>query len=333
MNIAVAGLGFMGATHLKAWRQATGACVTAVVSSDARKLTGDLTSVRGNFGPAGEAMDFSSLHKYTSLDAALADPAIDALDICLPTDLHAASAAAALRAGKHVFLEKPMAANQTEAAALLDEARRSGRILMVGHLLRFLPAYQALAGELETAGPVRSAFFRRRCGAPTWSPRFAGAAARSGYGIFDLLIHDADYCIARWGLPDSVRATGYEDPSRGIDVVHAELQYPGSGPVILTGGWHHPDAYPFSMEFTVVTDRSTLEWSSAAGGLREYGCDGKASTRELAAVDPFAAELAYFAGCVNQGRAPDLCPPEQSAQAVALMSRIIASRQRAGEST
>jgi predicted dehydrogenase len=201
---------------------------------------------------------------------------------------------------------------------------------MAGHVLRFFPAYVTLANELRAAGPVRSAFFRRRCGAPTWS-RWLLDPVRSGGGVFDLLIHDADYCISQWGMPESVRATGYENLSRGVDVVHAELNYAGSGPVIVTGGWHYPDTYPFSMEFTVITDRGAFEWPGGAASLSEYGCDGNVVVRELPGVDPFADELAYFADCAIHGRKPLRCPPEQSAQAVALMRRILESRRRNGE--
>ena len=137
MKVAVAGLGFMGATHLKAWKQVSRAEVAAVVSSDAKKLTGDLTGVGGNLGGTFEAMDFSAIRKYSSLEEALGDPSIDAVDICLPTDQHGKAAIAALRAGKHVLVEKPMAVGAAEADAMLGQARRSGRTLMVGQVLRF----------------------------------------------------------------------------------------------------------------------------------------------------------------------------------------------------
>jgi predicted dehydrogenase len=276
-------------------------------------------------------MDFSNVRKYRSFEAALGDPEIDAVDICVPTDQHGKAAVAALRAGKHVFLEKPMALDEVEAEAVLGEARRSGRTLMVGHVLRFFPSYAALSETLRTAGPVHSAFLRRKCGAPTWS-RWMTDTSRSGGGIFDLLIHDADYCISCWGMPDSVRASGYENLACGIDVVHAELHYRDVESVVISGGWHHPTAYPFSMEFTVVTDRSTVQWSSGVTELQEYKCDGKVECHALPDVNPFAAELTYFTDCVRQSRPPERCMPEQSAQAVALMRRMIESRKRNGES-
>ena len=156
-------------------------------------------------------------------------------------------------------------------------------------------------------------------------------ASRSGGGIFDLLIHDADYCISCWGMPDSVRASGYENLARGIDVVQAELHYRDVGPVMISGGWHHPEAYPFSMEFTVVTDQSTVQWSSNAAELQEYRCDGKVESQALPDPNPFAAELTYFTDCAIESRPPERCMPEQSAQAVALMRRMIESRKRNGE--
>jgi predicted dehydrogenase len=332
LKVAVAGLGFMGATHLRAWGQVPAACVVAVMDSGEKKRSGDLTSVGGNFGGTGELMDFSNVAKYSTLDALVADPEIDVVDICLPTDEHAKSAMAVLRAGKHALVEKPMVLNESDADTLLEEARRSGRTLMSAHVLRFSPSYVALADALHECGEVRSAAFRRRCAAPTWN-RWLTDPSRSGGGVFDLLIHDADYCISLWGMPESVRATGYEDLPRSIDVAQAELNYTTGAPhaVTISGGWHHPGTYPFSMDFTVVTDKSTFEWSSSgAAEMQEYGLDGSVSDHKLQGTDSFVAELDYFADCVINSRAPERCPPEESAQAVALMHRILESRQQKG---
>src|SRR3954452_3968239 len=219
-------MGFMGATHAKAWKAVSAARLAAVMSSDERKLSGDLTGIEGNLGNQGEKLDFTGAALYRDLDAVLADSAVEAVDICLPTDLHAPVARAALAAGKHVLVEKPIALDPSEADALVLEAANAGKILMAGQVLRFVPAYLRLRDELQTAGPIRAAFFRRRCSAPAWS-RWLADPAKSGGGVFDLLIHDVDFCISLWGTPDSVRATGYEEMSAGIDFINAELHSPG----------------------------------------------------------------------------------------------------------
>src|SRR6266849_476332 len=103
MNIAIIGLGFMGSTHVKAWRAAPGAELAAVCETDARRLSGDFTGIQGNLGGPGERFDFSGIKQYRELNVALADPEIDGVDLCLPTYLHEAAAIAALRAGKHVL--------------------------------------------------------------------------------------------------------------------------------------------------------------------------------------------------------------------------------------
>lgn len=347
LNVAVAGLGFMGVTHARAWSQIPAARLAAVVSSDARKLAGDFTSVGGNLErdppttrdpldlSSRDPLDLSSVRKYSTFAEALADDSIDAIDICFPTDRHASAALEALAAGKHVLVEKPLALDPADCRRMLAAAKQYDRILMAGQVLRFVPAWANLKQILETGGsesklPVRSAVFRRRCGAPDWSPWLTDPK-RSGGGVFDLLIHDVDFCISVWGMPARVTARGYQDLSRGIDVVNAELSWPGIGPVLITGGWHHPKSCPFSMEFTVVTDPMTIEWTSADDAVRLFRADGEMELGILNEVDPFEKELAYFADCALSATPPDLCPPEESAQAVELMVRILESRARGGE--
>src|SRR5437899_13109696 len=86
MRIAVLGLGFMGSTHLKALRNVAGATLTAVVSSDETKLSGDLSGIQGNLGGPGEKMDFTGVSRYRTVTEALGDPNVDGVDICLPPD-------------------------------------------------------------------------------------------------------------------------------------------------------------------------------------------------------------------------------------------------------
>jgi len=332
MRIAVIGLGFMGSTHARALQKVPGATLAAVVSNDPLKLSGDFSGVGGNFSGASGNLDFTSVRKYHDLGAALKDSDIDAIDICLPSDQHFDAAQAALRAGKHVLVEKPLALRGDEADALVTEARKAGRILMAGHVLRFIPEYRQLAEILkaERLGPARASFFRRRCGAPGWS-RWQTELARSGGAVMDLLIHDIDFCLHLYGKPTVFSAIGHADLNRGIDWMEARITFESTGPVIVTGGWHHPKSYPFQMEFTVVSEGGTLEFRSGDGPMTLYDASGSSETIEIAEKDPFVEELKYFSECVREGRQPALCPPEESAMAVKLGNLLMESRERNGE--
>lgn len=321
----------MGGTHLRAWQKIPGAEVTAVVSRDERRLSGDLYAV-GNLGGESDRLDFSGIAKYTNAADAVRDPNVDAVDICLPTHLHERIALLALQSGKHVLVEKPIALDRASAARMIGEAQRQGRILMAAQVVRFIGPYRAAAGILDSGrlGNVRAAIFRRRCAAPTWSGWLTDAS-QSGGGVFDLLIHDIDFCVHIFGLPEAVTASGYEDLPRGIDWMVGQLWYPRIGAVALTGGWHHPNAFPFSMEFTIVSDGGTLEYSSCGAPLTEFRADGTAQSIAFPETDAYQSELAYFLDTAMRGVQPDFCPPAESASAVQLARMLLESRARNGE--
>src|SRR5262249_35666275 len=158
-----------------------------------------------------------------------------------------------LRAGKHVLVEKPLALDAAGADKVLAAAAESDRVFMTGQVCRFHPAYHTAREMLRSGklGEVRAALLRRRCAAPAWT-KWLHKPEISGGGVFDLLIHDVDACLYEFGMPQSVAATGWEDMPRGIDFIEARLHYSNGAAVVVTGGWHHPKAYPFSMEFTIT---------------------------------------------------------------------------------
>jgi predicted dehydrogenase len=203
---------------------------------------------------------------------------------------------------------------------------------MVGQVLRFFPAYAALALDVKSGkyGQARTALFRRRCAAPFWN-LWLGDPGKSGGGVFDLLIHDIDYSISLFGVPESVVATGHEDLQGGIDTINATLFYPGGPTVVITGGWHHKKAYPFSMEYTVVCDGGTFEFNSANDkGVTLFSAEGKAEQVGVPDLDAFTAELKYFVECCEGNTRPQVCPPEQSAASVKLTRLILEARKANG---
>jgi len=298
----------MGVTHVKAVRASSKAKLGAVVSSDDRKLAGDFSEVGGNLDTTSQRIDLTGVAKYRTLDEALADPLLDAVDLCLPTHLHAPYAIAALRAGKHVLIEKPLALNAAECAAIEEEARRADRIAMCAQVLRFFPMYSVLS-----PGPALSARFRRRCAAPAWGA-WLKDKAKSGGGVFDLLIHDVDTMLRLFGEPRGVAATGYENLKAGIDLVEAQFDY-GKFAVQVSGGWH-PGRYPFSMEYTVARDEGTYEYRFGDGDPVFYGMGAEPRRLSRPEADGYRAQIDYFAECVSAGVQPDFCPLAESANAV-----------------
>ena len=107
LRVGIAGIGFMGWIHWLAYKQIPGVQVAAVCEQNEKRLAGDWTDIKGNFGPPGEHVDLSGLACYRELDEMLADPSLDYIDVCLPANLHVAIAIQAATAGKHVFCEKP----------------------------------------------------------------------------------------------------------------------------------------------------------------------------------------------------------------------------------
>jgi predicted dehydrogenase len=330
VKIAVLGLGFMGTTHVKALRSVDGVQLAAVFANDEKQLSGDLTEMRGNLGTAGEMMDFSAVKKFRELPPLLADPDIDGVDICLPTDMHASVAIDALRAGKHVLIEKPMALDGPTADRILQEAG-NGRVLMTAQVLRFWPEYMALRETVRSGalGAARTATFRRRCAKPDWGG-WLFDPVKSGGGAFDLLIHDIDMCLHLFGPPQEISATGYLDLA-GADSVTAQLFYPNGLVVLVTGGWHPPSKMPFSMEFTVTFDKGTMDFSSSGRPLTLYSYAENSPVLKSAGLDGYTAELQYFVDCCNSGKRPEICPPEESAAAVKLMLAVLEARNRNGE--
>jgi 2-hydroxy-4-carboxymuconate semialdehyde hemiacetal dehydrogenase len=154
MRIALAGTGAFGGKHLDGLQNIDGVSVTAIVS---RRLE-----------QAEEfARKYHAEYATTSLDEVLARDDVDAVILCTPTQLHAQQSIAALRAGKHVQVEIPVADSWADAQEVQRVQQETGKVCMVGHTRRFNPSHQwvrqrILAGELSIQQmDVQTYFFRR----------------------------------------------------------------------------------------------------------------------------------------------------------------------------
>ena len=155
-----------------------------------------------------KAQYFPDAKVFTDYRELLKDPAIDAVDICTPNDAHSEIAVAALRAGKHVFCEKPDAVDAEKALAMKTAAEESGRLLMVMRNNRFSDAARYLKGYIESgrAGEIycgRCGWLRRR-GIPGKGGWFTTKARSGGGPLIDLGVHMIDLAIWLMGNPKPV---------------------------------------------------------------------------------------------------------------------------------
>lgn len=314
MNIGVLGSGFMGGTHARGYTKLPGVKVTAVYSQSLQN--------------AQKLADEVGARPTTDMQTLIMDPTIDAISVALPTHLHKAATVAALRAGKHVLVEKPFALTVADCDEMIAAHEQSGKFLMIGQVLRFWPEYVALVNFVHSGaiGRPLSAVAARLSQAPAWSSWFRNPE-QSGGAVIDLMIHDIDALNWVFGEPQSVYARGQLSAPRMWDHMLTLIDY-GAAQASIEASELLPTGYPFTMSLTVLCERGRVEYHFKAGGVSvEMGSGlntllvyepNKIYPLESKPGDAWESQIAYFVDCVRNGRAPELGTPKQARLAVAM---------------
>ena len=324
IGVGIVGLGYMGRTHMAAYRSAAGAGfanrIVALCDSELARVGGKAFQL-GNMEKRGSNpfAGLGSVAIHAEAAELFADESIQLVSLCTPTDTHVPLALAALAAGKHVLVEKPVALRAREVARLAAAARRAKRLCMPAMCMRFWPGWSWLKDAIDarTFGRVRSAVFRRLGSPPAWSRGFYGNPAKSGGALFDLHVHDADFVRHCFGAPASVVSTG------SLDHVTTLYRF-ASGPehVAAEGGWDHAGGFPFFMGFTVVFERATAEFALGREPVLALAREGKASAIPLEEGTGYDGEIRH-ALAVVAGRAR---PRATIDEAVGLVRMLEAER-------
>lgn len=313
INVAILGSGFMGQTHAGGFQQLEDVNIVGV-SSRGREKAEALADQVG-----GEA--------FTDDMALLNDPRVDAVSITVPTHLHRDYTVAALEAGKHVLVEKPMALTVAECDEMIEAAEKGGKVLMVAHVLRFWPEYMKLheivdSGELGrplTATAVRLSSF------PRWGEWFSNPELTGG-AVHDLQIHDVDILNWLFGEPQMVHSLGRKQEGGWYHTLTL-LDY-GDVAGNVESSFIMPDGYPFTMGLRVLCEGGSIEFNFRAGGtgiesgeesganLMVYEPDKEPRPVDVPEGDGYANQAAYFAECIREGKMPERATAEQSRLAV-----------------
>lgn len=253
---------------------------------------------------------------------------LDVIDICLPTDLHAEVAIAAMHAGKHVFCEKPMARTVAEADAMIAASRETGRRLMIGHCIRFWSEYAELVRLMRTKelGELLSLNLTRYGEFPHWSvDGWLGEETRAGGAALDMHIHDSDFSLYLLGKPEFTQSLGTLD-GRGVSQIFTTAQF-GRTVVHTEGGWNLPPGTPFQMSFRAVFEKGAAIYER--GLLTIYCADGTSRTPQfvprgqavgggnLSDLGGYYLEWDYFLRCLQDDQPFDECTPESARDSLA----------------
>lgn len=307
----VIGLGWFGEKHCEALAGLPHVELHALCTRNSERLA-----------EVGKLFNVSRL--YSDYREMLADPDLDSVSVTTMWDQHADPAVAALRAGKHVFLEKPMASTVEDCDRIIAESRNAKGSLMVGHICRFNPRYAIAKQEIAAGkiGRIVSLYARRNL------PAFVGAQVLPKIGpIIGDGVHDTDLMLWYTGakivsaFSQTVSIRGLANPDLGWTMYRFD-----SGAIgVLEDNWCMPDTTAFQIDerMEIVGTEGSIHIHETHPNFSicdKTGWHSPDTTYwpQIHGVRAGALrdELNYFTSCVLRGERPSIISPEESRAAV-----------------
>jgi predicted dehydrogenase len=314
VRVGVIGAGHWGPHLIRNFDNKRRSIVAWVADRDARRLN----EVRSRF---------PDVQVTSEADDVIGDDGVDAVVIATPTSTHFPLARAALERGKHVLVEKPITTSSSEGEALVEVARKAGRVLMVGHVFVYNAGVRAVKDHID-AGTLGRVYYISMVRTNLGPIRMDVNAA------WDLAAHDISI-VNHWlqGEPVAVSAVGGTWINPGLeDAVFATMRYPNDVLVNLHVSWLNPRK---ARDITVVgeTHMLTLDDMNLNEPLRIYDkgvldetvtptftdtfASFRASVREgditipkVSLGEPLRSECEHFIDCIMDGTTPITGGPE-----------------------
>lgn len=311
VRIAVIGLGWFGEIHCDA--------ISAIPSFELAALC---TRTESRLEELGRKYSVSAL--YTDYNELLANPDIDAVSVVTMWDQHTAPTLAALDAGKHVFLEKPMAHTVADCRQICDAAKKARGHLMIGHICRFNPRYATAKREIEAGGIGKILSLSSRRNIPAaWTPEILN---KIGPIVGDA-IHDTDLMLWFTGAR-VVSAYAQTVDLRGLkypDIGQTMYRFDNGATATLETVWCMPEKTPFDIDermnvigsegFVQIQDTFPNVGICTKDGFRSPDTTYWPQLRGMT-TGALREELSYFAQCCMTDTAPAIITPEESMAAL-----------------
>jgi predicted dehydrogenase len=311
VRIGILGAGAMGAMHAAAYAGVADAEIVGVFARDVER--------------ARPVAALCGAEPFTDADALIRRATVDAIDVCLPSALHAAFVVPALAQGKHVFCESPLALRLDEAWQMRDAARRAGCLLQVGLLMRSVGAYA------HVRDAVSSGAHGRLLSLATWRrgsylrPDAPDRKAHYGDPSTELMTFDFD--AAQWlmGRPArlSASAVGTADGTPGE--ISTLLSWDDGRHATIAASGLMPVGSPFSTGFRALFERASFELRMVfrGGGPPESAFTivdeaGPPAPVALPGRDPYEVELQRFVECIRGRADPELLDADRAIEALEL---------------
>lgn len=265
----------------------------------------------------------------------LGDDSLDAVLVFSPTPCHHGQVLAALAAGRHVFCEKPIAGSVAEASAMIEAGERSGKVFMVGQVLRFFHEWEdahriVTSGELGRVCMVRTT---RAAGFPRgWRDWYADRG-QSGGVLHDMVVHDFDWLRWTLGPVERVFARAVAPPGEHFDYGLVMLRFAGGAVAHVEASWAHPPG-TFFTRLEVAGTGGLLSFDSRTAApvrVSRRAPEGQAAGVSIpespVAQSPYHREMRHFADLVA-GRARPVVEPRDALEAI----RVALAARRSAES-
>ena len=296
-GVGIIGWGFMGRTHAASYLRAAKAGLCELRAVCGENLD---PAARGNLDGIGTGVVLPpGLRVHTDPAAVLEDERIQVVSICTPTDTHVPLAEAALAAGKHVLVEKPVALRAEPIERLAAAAARADRLCMPAMCMRFWPGWPWLREHVRLGifGEVRAVRFQRMGEPPAWGQDFYLDFRRSGGPLFDLHVHDVDFLLWCFGEPREVHASG----SRW----HVLTTYHfGGAPAsaLIEAAWVRVPGFGFRMRYEVIFEDAVAEFRHDARAPLLLTTGGRTRPVPLSRESAYDAQARHFLTAVRTGR-------------------------------
>ncbi len=282
LGTAVVGTGFWGKNHARVYQELEETNLVAVYDIDKERAN----LVAKQFG----------VKAYTDLARMLKDSSVEAVSVCTWSTSLAKTALKALRAGKHVLVEKPMATNVKEAQHLLRASDMEGLHLTVGFLMRFIPGLQHIRRSVEnrTLGEIVCATAKR---VSQWPERIGDVGV-----VKDTAIHDIDVMRYVFGEnPVMVYAkTGSMEHRKFEDYAQIMLTFNAGRSAFIEANW----LTPYKTRLLIVTGSVAimkLDYITQEVALEDAK---KTVSPRFEPKEPLKLELQHFANCILNRERP-----------------------------